>query len=32
MIEAIVALCALITVVCLAVTAIALFFGGRDEW
>lgn len=32
MIEAIVMLCALIAVACLAVTAIGLIFGGRDEW
>lgn len=32
MLEPIIMLCALIVVVCVALVAIALFFGGRDEW
>lgn len=32
MLEPIIMLCALIVVVCLALTAIGLIFGGRDEW
>ena len=31
-VEAVVVLCILITIVCVALTAIALLFGGRDEW
>lgn len=32
MLEPIIILCALIVVVCVVLVAIALIFGGRDEW